>query len=241
MLLSPWCHSQLGSYVHMSSPFLFLIPAPALQKDYEHSKVGHIKLGWNNNKYHDTWHSWLISLKGSVHPNHAPPPPPLSFSHTHKNTHSHTQHLHGSVPLWKICFFVIWVKWPRTGHKNHSSMARGAERSNHQVLMSQSDGEVSGQPAWFISLCPWLARRYKALCWVTYGCNLSLITYTITLTLIRLSLRGGVRDADILAERSRCSNTEDCPKVDELRQKHPELSERPLNELHSDLSLYKQR
>lgn len=51
--------------------------------------------------------------------------------------------------------------------------------------------EVSGQWGWFISLRLWLARRYKALCWVTYGCNLALITYTITLPLIRLSLRRG--------------------------------------------------
>lgn len=31
---------------------------------------------------------------------------------------------------------------------------------------------------------------------MTYGCNLALITYTITLTLIRLSLSGGMKDVD---------------------------------------------
>lgn len=39
---------------------------------------------------------------------------------------------------------------------------------------------------------------------MTYGCNLALITYTITLTLIRLSLSTGMNDADKLAARDSC-------------------------------------
>ncbi len=72
--------------------------------------------------------------------------------------------------------------------------------------MFEMDAEISGQWTRFISLWLWLAWRYKALYWVTYGCNLVVITYTITLTLIRLSLRGGMKDAGKLpVSDHRCS------------------------------------
>lgn len=58
------------------------------------------------------------------------------------------------------------------------------------------DDGVSGQWVRFISLCLWSAWRYDALRRVSYGRNLALIINTITLTLIRLSLREGMKDAD---------------------------------------------
>lgn len=78
--------------------------------------------------------------------------------------------------------------------------------------MFEMKGEVSGQWVWFI----W----YKALCWVTYGCNLALITYTITSTVIGLSLSRGVNDADMLAVRDSYNICKDDDKYVDFFKNH---------------------
>lgn len=129
----------------------------------------------------------------------------------YKMSHMSQFHLTSFVPIsnvpCSVFFFFSGAVWDRRPFRSCVSVARGAERS-------QTGGPYARDGwRWALSVCVSLVRVGDWLTAVmfhrrvTYGCNLALITYTITLTLIRLSLRWAVTDA--VGGKNACSGFSD--------------------------------